>query len=73
MMTTAISISQTSKDQNGSLSDLEESSLTQQVDRKAMTIIGLLKNHSYGALTSYRRKLTNYEKNVKNPSKALRW
>ena len=71
MTTTAISISQTSKDQNGSLSDFEESSLTQQVNRKATTITGLLKNHSYGALTSYRRKLTNYEKNVKSPSKTL--
>ena len=73
MTTTAISIFQTSKNQDGSLSDLEESSLTQQVDKKATTITGLLKNHSYGALTSYRRKLTNYEKNVKNPSKTLRW
>ena len=72
MTTTAISISQTSKDQDDSLSNLKESSLTQQVDRKATTITGLLKNHSYGALTSYRRKLTNYEKNVKNPSKTLR-
>ena len=71
MTTTAISISQTSKDQDGSLSDLEESILTQQVDKKATTITGLLKNHSYAALTSYRRKLTNYEKNVKNPSKTL--
>ena len=69
MMTTAIFTSQTSKDQDGSLSDLEESNLAQQVDRKATTITGLLKNHSYNALTSYRRKLTNYEKNVKNPSK----
>ena len=67
----AISISQPSKDQDGSLSDLEKSSLTQQVDRKATTITGLLKNHTYGALTSYRRKLTNYEKNVKSPSKTL--
>ena len=72
MTMTAISISQTSKDQDGSLSDHEESSLTQQVDRKATTITGLLKNHSYAALTSYKRKLTNYEKNVKNPSKTLR-
>ena len=71
MTTTAIFISQTSKDWDSSLSDLEESSLTQQVDKKAMTITGLLKNHSYGALMSYRRKLTNYEKNVKNPSKTL--
>ena len=68
---TATSISQTSKDQDVSLSDLEESSLTQQVNRKATTITGLLKNHSYAALTSYRRKLTNYEKNVRNPSKTL--
>ena len=59
MTMTAISISQTSKDQDGSLSDLKESSLTQQVNRKATTITGLLKNYSYGALTSYRRKLTN--------------
>ena len=72
MTTTAISISQTSKDQDGSLSNPKESSLTQQVDRKAMAITGLLKNHSYAALTSYRRKLTNYEKNVKSPSKTLR-
>ena len=43
----------------------------QQVDRKATTITSLLKNHSYAALTSYSRKLTNYEKNVKNPSKTL--
>ena len=72
MTTTAISISQTSKDWNGSLSDLKESSLTQQVDRKATTITDLLKNHSYAALTSYRKKLTNYKKNVKSPSKTLR-
>ena len=70
---TAISISQTSKDWDGSLSNPEESSLTQQVDRKATTIISLLKNYFYGALTSYRRKLTNYEKNVKSPSKTLQW
>ena len=38
MTTTAISISQTSKDWDGSLSNLKESSLTQQVDRKATTI-----------------------------------
>ena len=68
---TAMSNSQTSKDWDGSLSDLKESSLTQQVDRKATTITGLLKNHSYGALMSYRRKLTNYKKNVKSPSKTL--
>ena len=72
MTTTAISIFQTRKDRDGFLSDLEESSLTQQVNRKATTMTGLLKNHSYGALMSYRRKLTNYEKNVKNPSKTLR-
>ena len=71
MTMTAISISQTSKDQDGSLSDPKENSLTQQVDRKATTITGLLKNHSYAVLTSYRRKLTNYEKNVKSPSKTL--
>ena len=71
MMMTAISISQTGKDRDGSLSNLKESSLMQQVDRKTTTITGLLKNHSYGALTSYRRKLTNYEKNVKSPSKTL--
>ena len=71
MTTTAISISQTSKDWDGFLSDLEESSLMQQVDKKATTITGLLKNYSYGALTSYRRKLTNYKKNVKSPSKTL--
>ena len=68
---TAISISQTSKDQDGSLSDPEESSLMQQVNRKATTITGLLINHPYAALMSYRRKLTNYEKNVKSPSKTL--
>ena len=72
-MTTAISISQTSKDQDGSLSNPEESSLMQQVDRKAMTITGLLKNYSYAALTSYRGKLTNYKKNIKSPFKTLRW
>ena len=72
MTTTAISISQTSKDQDSSPSDTEESSLTQQVDRKATAITGLIKNHSYAALTSYRRKLTNYEKNVKSPFKILR-
>ena len=73
MTTTAISISQTSKDWDGSLSNLKESSLTQQVNRKATTIIDLLKNHSYGALMSYRKKLTNYEKNVQSPSKTLQW
>ena len=72
MTMTAISISQTSKDQDGSLSDPEKNSLTQQVDKKATTITGLLKNHSYGALTSYRKKLTNDKKNAKNPSKTLR-
>ena len=72
MTTTAIYIFQTSKDQDGSLSNPEKSSLTQQVNRKATIITGLLKNHSYIALTSYRRKLTNYKKNVKSPSKTLR-
>ena len=71
MTMTAIFISQTSKDQDGSLSDPEKSSLTQQVNRKATTITGLLKNHSYGALTSYKKKLTNYKTNVKSPSKTL--
>ena len=72
MTMTAIFISQTSKDQDGSLNDFEESSLTQQVDKKVTTITSLLKNHSYAVLTSYKRKLTNYEKNVKSLSKTLR-
>ena len=67
----AISIFQTSKDWDDSLSDFEKSSLMQQVNRKAKTIIGLLKNYSYDALKSYRRKLTNYKKNVKSPCKTL--
>ena len=76
MTTTAISIFQTSKDWDGSLSNLEESSLTQQVDRKATTITGLLKKPFLRRINELQEEIDKLQEECQEPlqhSATVKW
>ena len=76
MTTTAISIFQTSKDWDGSLSDLEESNLMQQVDRKATTITGLLKKPFLRRIDELQEEIDKLQEECQKPlqdSATVKW